>query len=201
VPINVVFFRHFKDGINKYLTRTWLIDPKVSEIKTNKAVTSKGGEPWNGHDYYVSYGEFDDGNMSWEDGRKYGFVVADGGLWYTRTLGTLTPGSRIFVNIPQNGYVGVGKVIDTVVPAKNFTVEVDGEMVNIYEAPLKGRYSPKQIENEKLCAYFVRVEWLKTLPKSDAYWEKGMYANQNTVTKLRNRFTLEKLVNHFGLDD
>jgi len=201
VPINVVFFRHFKDGDNEYLTRTWLIDPKVSEIKATKAGTNKGGEPWNGRDYYVSYGDFDDGNMSWEDGRRFGFVVADGGLWYTRTLNTLTPGARIFVNIPQNGYVGVGTVVDTVVPAREFTVDVDGQKLNIYEAPLQGKYSPENVEDKKRCAYFVRVEWIKTLPKSQAYWEKGMYANQNTVTKLKNRFTLEKLAQHFSLDD
>jgi len=28
-----------------------------------------------------------------------------------------------------------------------------------------------------------------------------MYANQNTVTKLRNRFTLERLYQHFDVDE
>jgi len=28
-----------------------------------------------------------------------------------------------------------------------------------------------------------------------------MYANQNTVTKLRNKFTLDHLIKHFGLDE
>lgn len=37
-------------------------------------------------------------------------------------------------------------------------------------------------------------------PKSEPFWEKGMYANQNTVTKLRNRFTLEKLYAEFAIE-
>jgi hypothetical protein len=30
---------------------------------------------------------------------------------------------------------------------------------------------------------------------------KGLFSNQNTVCKLRNRFTLEKLLAHFDLDE
>lgn len=56
-------------------------------------------------------------------------------------------------------------------------------------------------DDPKVCAYFVRVKWLKTYPKEKPFWEKGMYANQNTVTKLRNRFTLEKLYSEFSIDD
>ena len=48
-------------------------------------------------------------------------------------------------------------------------------------------------------ACFVWVAWQKTVPKEQARWEKGMYANQNTVTKLRNKFTLEQLAKLFGL--
>ena len=50
-----------------------------------------------------------------------------------------------------------------------------------------------------LRACFVRVAWQKTVPKEQARREKGMYANQNTVTKLRNKFTLEQLAKLFGL--
>ena len=49
--------------------------------------------------------------------------------------------------------------------------------------------------------YMVRVGWLKTVPLEEAYREKGMYGNQNTVTKLRNKFTLERLIKRFGLEE
>ena len=38
-------------------------------------------------------------------------------------------------------------------------------------------------------------------PISEAYWEKRTFAVQHTACKLRNRFTIEKLSQHFGLGD
>ena len=52
-----------------------------------------------------------------------------------------------------------------------------------------------------LCEYLVRVEWIKSVPKSEAYWEKGLFAIQHTACRLTNRFTIEKLTEHFALDD
>lgn len=47
----------------------------------------------------------------------------------------------------------------------------------------------------------VRVEWIKTLPRDKAVWEKGMYANQNSVTRMRSSFTLQRVTEAFALPD
>ena len=47
----------------------------------------------------------------------------------------------------------------------------------------------------------VKVKWIKTNPRKDAYREVGLFANQNTVCKLRNQYTLEKLYAFFKLDE
>jgi hypothetical protein len=47
----------------------------------------------------------------------------------------------------------------------------------------------------------VRVEWLKTVPKSEGYRENGLFAVQHTACRLRNRFTIDRLIAHFGLTD
>ena len=60
-----------------------------------------------------------------------------------------------------------------------------------------GEYADDSERSERL----VRVEWLKTLPAKEAVQEKGMYANPNSATKLRNKFTLDKLTEYFALDD
>lgn len=39
-------------------------------------------------------------------------VCAGGGSWYSRTLGLLEPGARVWVNVPSKGYVGVGRVTE-----------------------------------------------------------------------------------------
>jgi len=100
VPINAVFFRVFRDGSSEYLTRAWFIDPTES-YSGSTAPSPK--EPWNGESY-VSFGEY--GDQRWSDASRYGFVSASGGTWYTRTLGLLEEGDRIWVNVPGQGYVG-----------------------------------------------------------------------------------------------
>jgi hypothetical protein len=114
VPINVVFFRYFKDANNDYLTRSWLIDPH--EVETIKSSGKKGRENWNGQDFYVSFG--DGLGRSWEDAMKYGFISGGGGKWYSRTLSQLFIGARVFVCLPKLGYVGVGEVLETSMPLK-----------------------------------------------------------------------------------
>lgn len=193
VPINAVFFRYFEDESHEYLARTWLIDPNEAE-----ALGRKGGkETWNGRDFYVSLGEGP--TRSWEDCRKYGFISGGGGRWYSRTLDMLFPEARVFVCIPERGYVGVGVVKEPSRRVRDFNVDIDGRSAPILEAPLRAPAMDDRADDEELSEYLVRVEWLKALPREQAIWEKGMFANQNTVCKLRNKFTLDRLVELFGL--
>ena len=95
----------------------------------------------------------------------------------------------------------MGKVVETTVPIKKYIAEINGKKTPIVNAPLKDKGIIKNLDDPEKSEYLVRVEWIKAVPKDQAYWEKGMYDNQNTVTKLRNRFTLERLIKHFGLED
>jgi hypothetical protein len=208
VPINAVFFRFFRDDGRDYLARTWLIDPEEVERKVSQSKIKKGSEPWNGRDFYVSLGEGE--HRNWDDCRKYGFVSGGQGKWYSQTLKLLFPGSRVFVNIPKTGYVGVGIVKEPAVPIKDFKVAedvMDGKViVNTLEIPILHAplVAPKMDENADdpdLCEYLVRVEWLKAVPRTEAYWEKGLFALQHTACRLTSSFTIERLSQHFDLDD
>jgi hypothetical protein len=200
VPINAVFFRYFQENGNEYLTRTWLLDPYQVEAKaSNAAATQSGKQPWNGRDFYFSLGEGP--HRNWEDCLKYGFVSAGGGRWYSNTLQLLQPGARVFVCIPKVGYVGVGSVEETVVPMSDFKVEVDGQLISILKAPLKATNMNSSSDNPNLCEYAVRVKWDKVVSRENAFWEKGMFANQNSACKLRNKFTLERLTALFDLNE
>ena len=55
-------------------------------------------------------------------------------------------------------------------------------------------------DDPELREYVVGIDWIDTRPLDDAYWETGMYANQNTVTKLRNQFTLNRLYQQFNIE-
>jgi hypothetical protein len=199
VPVNALFFRYFRDGEREYLARTWLIDPNTTDQVTSKPpVSERSREPWTG-EFYVALGE--DEQRTWADCVKYGFISAGGGRWYSRTLSLLTPGAPIFACIPGTGYVGVGTVTEGVQPVREFIVEVNGIERPILEAPVQAPKMGENADNDELCEYLVRVEWKKALPVREAIWEKGMYANQNTVTKLRNKFTLTRLAERFGLTE
>jgi len=199
VPINVVFFRYFKEDEKEYLTRTWLIDPVEAEMQADKRSKSRTKEIWNGRDYYVSFGE--GSHRSWKDARKYGFIAAGGGKWYSGTLSLLNPGARVFVCIPKVGYVGVGVVREPAIPVKEFMVETGDEKKPILDISSEATDMGKYADDPELSEYLVRIDWIKTLPAEKAIWEKGMFANQNSACKLRNKFTIERLTARFELDD
>jgi len=200
IPINAVFFRFFSDGGAKYLSRSWLIDPREAEERSSKTRTRNKGEPWNGRDFVVNI-DVEDGISTWGDAQKYGFVSAGGGIWYSKTLKNLFPGTRVFAMIPKKGYVGVGNVIAESVPIRDFFVKEGRKEVSILDVPLgcEGiKHDPDDLEN---CEYLVRVEWIRAVPEEQAFWMRGLSANQNSAYRLKNEFTLNKLTEHFKLED
>lgn len=195
VPLNVLFFRHFVDEGRSYLARTWLVDD-VGRSPDGRATSAKR-EPWNGQDWYVSFGE-ESKTRSWDDASTYGFVSAGGGQWYTRTLRTLPIGARVFVCIPSVGYVGVGTVSGEAMRFDDAVLPINGNTVKMTELPLAGSYqhSNDADDNDE---YIVPVDWIAKVPRSEAVWGKGYFANQHSACKLRNRFTLDELTRRFDL--
>lgn len=199
VPINVVLFRHFVDGGSSYLARTWLVD---HETPTSSGASSgsqrKSREPWNGNDWYISFGEGGDGRR-WEDALRYGFVSAGGDKWYSRTLKNVPVGARVFTCIPGRGYVGVGTVLNQAQRFDEATVIQDGREARLAALPLVGGYLHGGDEDDDVAEWAVAVEWLHAVPRDEAVWRQGMFANQNSATKLRNQFTIDQVVEAFGL--
>jgi hypothetical protein len=144
---------------------------------------------WNGTDFYFSFGHGDD--RSWKDAREYNFVSAGGGDWHTKPLQNLFEGARIFVRIPSEGYVGVGKVTSKVSPVTEFEIEYKDNEMPISEVPLETKLG----ENENL----VRVEWIDVRDVSNAVHEKGMFANQVTVCRMKDEKTINKLKKYFDM--
>lgn len=194
--INAVFFRFFKNGEIEYLSRVWFIDPGEAETK---AVEKRGQEPWNG-EFYVSFGEGE--TRRWSDARKYGYIAAGGGSWYSKTLDVLEVNGRIWVNVPGRGYVGVGRVLEKPKPITEFTVpDARGEQVPITQTvkPLPAADKPSdQLE------HYVRVDWVKTVPLDEAVKEKGFFGNQNSAARPKARkwtHTVERLKKRWEIED
>lgn len=199
IAINVVFFQVFEHEGRQLLSRAWLIDPAETQANVAVSTKAKGAkEPWNG-EYYVSFG--DARSRSWEDALQYGYISGGGGAWYSQTLKLLSPGDRVWVNIPKTGYVGVGRVTESVQPAKGFKVITpEGERAAMEVLQHADRYRPHLDDPEKT-EYFVRVQWLDTVPAAKAINEVGLFGNQNTVCQPLTpkwRHTVERLKTHFS---
>ncbi len=198
IAINVLFFQVFQHGGDQLLSRAWLIDPGVTQANVATTTNRTGEkEPWNG-EYYVSFGT---GNSrSWEDARKYGFISAGGGSWYTQTLKLLSPGDRVWVKDPGVGYLGVGRVVEPAVPVNDFKVKTpSGEKPALDVLSTAARLRERADDPDK-AEHFVRVEWLDTVSESEAVNEVGLFGNQNTVcqpTTPKWRHTVERLKQHF----
>jgi len=169
VAVNAVFFSVFEDQGNQYLSRAWMIDPGETE---EKAINVGAKGDWNG-EFYASYGARPDG-FHWEDAREHGFICAGGGRWYSKTLFLLSPGDRVWVNIPKQGYVGVCRVLDVAKPADEF---FDKTM------ELRGSYHSVADVGEDDADYFVSVEWVKALDEAKAVNEVGLFGNQNSIAR------------------
>jgi hypothetical protein len=193
VSINALFFHVFSDEERQYLVRTWLHDPADELPETGPA---QGRLEWN-NEVYATFGESESRN--WENARKYGFISAGGGNWYVGSLRSLQPGSRVWVTIPGKGYVGVGEVVESAVPVTEFMVKsVNGDqLLSEVETNAPNMFS------ESLAEQVVSVNWLSSLPNRFARWERGFFANQNTVARPRVaswQFTVNRLKEQFKID-
>ncbi|WP_321371749.1 endonuclease NucS [uncultured Desulfuromusa sp.] len=199
VAINVIFFQVFQDGANQYLSRAWLIDPIETETRATSVQSGERGE-WNG-EYYSSFGHSED--RDWNEAIKYGFICAGGGQWYTKTLSLLSPGDRVWVNVPGQGYVGVGKVLGQSVRANEFQVDVNGEKQDFLDIA-QANYHRQYVDDEENSEYFVSVEWVATKPVNAAVSEVGFFGNQNSVCRPRTTkwiHTVERLKKVFSIND
>jgi len=196
IPINVLFFKVFKDGDNTYLSRTWMIDPVETQEKASSNTGSKA--PWNS-EFYVSFSH--GGDCDWEDARQYGFISGGGGSWYNKTLFMLNEGDRVWVNIPKTGYVGVGIVTAPAIRLRDFEVEIDGQQQKFIDVG-KANYHRQYLDDEENSEYMVPVKWTVSVPIKDAVFEVGFFGNQNTVARATTTkwpHTIERLKKRWNI--
>jgi hypothetical protein len=194
VEINAVFFRFYQDGDRDYLVRAWLNDPTVEST----AVVDHQKGTWNG-EYYANFS----GTLrSWEEARKYGFISAGGGAWYSSKLDMLQPGDRVWVKTSA-GYVGVGRVLEARRPIDDFKVTDErGIAVPIGGLGLKISGSTTAATDPERAEYLVRIGWDKTVPEAEAKREVGLFGNQNSVARPKTpkwNHTIERLKVLFGV--
>ncbi|MBB6250075.1 endonuclease NucS domain-containing protein [Nitrospirillum iridis] len=193
IAINVLCFQVFTLGGQQVLSRAWLKD----RVEPAPEITQAAGgakEPWNG-EFYASFGAGP--HRSWDDAVDHGFISAGGASWYSKTLGLLKPGDRVWVKSPDHGFIGVGRVTGPAEPASGFTVRnAAGESVPALDLLTRADYHRAFADDPDKCEWFVPVEWIDTVPLNRAVREIGLFGNQNTVCRPLTpkwRTTVERL--------
>ena len=138
-------------------------------------------------------------DKSWPDALKYGFLSANiGGSG--KYLKNIQEGDIVYCHIAGSGFVGIGICTATAVPMKEFTVEVDGEVVPINDVPwVKPSYkNALKIDQE----IFIRVDWKNYVEdQNDGYWEKGMTSVPLVAYMLNDQTTHKKVRQYFGYSE
>jgi len=187
VGINTVFFNVFGVEESQFLATDWLMDQQevVERSESRKKL------PWSGL-WYANVGEGP--HRTWEDMRRFGFIAAGGGRFYSSKLDQLNVGDTIYMYQKKAGYVGCGIVTQRTEMAKNF--ECEG--TPILNLPLKQPELGHDRDDSELAEYIVGVKWRRTVPIVEAKTFAGAFANQNIVCKLRDPATIDFLKNEFG---
>lgn len=189
VGINASFFNIFEADGREWLTTDHLLDQE--EVKDRSV--KKARSPWSGF-YYITGGTEE--ARPWEEMRKYGFVSASGGRWYTDKLDRLSIGDPVFYYQKNNGYLGFGRITTTKVAAADFQLKTGEHLTNV----LPARYLTDHADDADNAAYVVGVNWLKAFDRDNAKTFTGIFANQNIVCKIYNQETVDFLTEAFGVD-
>jgi hypothetical protein len=153
---------------------------KVRNKQQVESLQRRDRVPWNG-EFYANFGVSP--SRSWADARKFGFISAGGGEWFTRTLNLLEPEGRVWVNRPGVGYVGVGEVIGVPVAGSEFKVETSSGLRSYYDVSEVGEYLRERQAEGATEEWFVPVRWIRTVDEDHAVRESGLFGNQNSVAK------------------
>lgn len=199
LDINVVFFQFMRDEGREYLCRAWLRQPASG---SEEGIDERQHTQWNG-EFYVSFGHGE--TRDWAEAKRYGFISGGGGSWYSNTLSMLAEGDRVWVNVPGQGYVGVGRITGSRLRVTDFEVTNEaGERVPITAVSEVFARAAAACSNAEEAEYLVPVEWLAAVPLERAIREKGFFGNQNTVAKPKAakwQHTVERLKKRFSVID
>ncbi len=149
--------------------------------------------------YYLNVGEGKNLERSWNDSVKYGFIAAGQDKKWSAPLKTFNKGDIVVAYIKNYGYVGVGKVINTAIPIKDFKYKDK----HLSECTLESTALFRNVDDKDRCDYVVGIEWKKTVTRENAKWKakSGLFTTQLIKATLNNQpKTLEYIQSEFEIN-
>jgi hypothetical protein len=182
VDINVALFQAFVDSGRQYIVRAWL--GGNVRLSREEEDPNDNDVEWN-EEYFVNVGECE--YRSWSDARRYGFVSAGGAKRFEDAMKRLREGDRIWAYVSGHGYVGYGEVHTEARNKSEFTVSAKGTDLAVQDVKLDAQKVFEEGHEE----WFVGVEWIHSVPREEAIWQKGMYYARGVSVRPRKKTWLD----------
>jgi hypothetical protein len=139
----------------------------------------------------------DDGSnngRSWEDCRKYGFMLAGDGERWMNLMKKLKVGDKLFAYLKGRGYVGLGEVTAEAVPFKDFIPS--GSSQALPEVPLTAQYQAERMTDPEHWDLCVAVRWINSLDRDEAVLMNR--ARQGTLSRIKQPQLVTELLKTFN---
>ena len=193
----MAFRHHVEDLLNQDLDGDGIVGPVVPSSTAAVSGPSPTGRTW-----YVNFG--DNLQRDWDDARRYGFVSAGGGTWYSKALRKLSPGDRLLVYLPGRGYAGIATATRRAERIQDAVVDFEGIPTPLSSLELHAPYAHADTSEEGL-EWVVSVRWEAVVGKNEAFREPGLFANQATAVEMRwdserHMETVAAVCAHFDID-
>jgi uncharacterized protein len=110
--------------------------------------------------YNVGEGEY----RKWDDYLNFGFISAGQGQRWRDAMRGFNPGDVFFAYLKRYGFVGVGRITQKAVMARD--VLIDGKPLLSF--PLSAPLMSFNSTDRELSEYVCLVDWIRAVPKAEA---------------------------------
>lgn len=131
--------------------------------------------------WFMNTGDGSAEGRSWEDCKKYGFMLAGGGAKYIGFARQLRVGDKVFAYLSGHGYVGLGEVVAEAVPFKDFVPA--GQTETLLQLPLTGKVDHDRVDELDRCDWCAGIRWIHAVNRDRAVLKER--ARRKTLDRIR----------------
>lgn len=143
--------------------------------------------------WFMNTGDGSHEGRSWDDCRKYGFMIAGGGKRWIDAIRKLQIGDKLFAYSSGYGYVGLGEVTAEAVPQKDFTPT--GQNKRLPDLPMEAKLRHDLLDDPERCDWCVAVRWIRAVDREHGVLRSE--AHRSTLEQMRRQELVADLLKHF----
>ena len=144
--------------------------------------------------WFMNTGDGSAEGRSWEDCKKYGFMLAGGGKKRIDDARKLKLGDKVFAYLSGHGYVGLGVVTGEAMPFKDFVPQ--GQNKALPQLPLIANYQEERMSDPERWDLCVAEEWTKAVPRSEGVLTSR--ARMGTLNRIKQSDLVADLLKVFA---